>query len=83
MSHRKSDLGIPSIQIMPQSAKVVLGRVLINASGLDVRFRGIVLQKSKIAGLQIFMKNLKREAIADSFNLNRATEVADEFNAGR
>jgi hypothetical protein len=43
----------------------------------------IVLQNSKIAGLQIFMKNLKREAIADSFNLNRATEVADEFNAGR
>jgi hypothetical protein len=36
----------------------------------------IVLQNSKIAGLQIFMKNLKREAIADSFNLNRATEVA-------
>jgi hypothetical protein len=29
MSHRKSDLGIPAILIMPQSAKVVLGRVVI------------------------------------------------------
>ncbi len=43
----------------------------------------IVLQKSKIAGLQIFTKNLKRETIANSYNLNRATEVADEFNVGR
>jgi hypothetical protein len=47
------------------------------------RFVPIVLQKSKIAGLQIFTKNLKRETIADSYNLNRATEVADEFNIGR
>jgi hypothetical protein len=41
-----------------------------------------VLQKSNVAGLQIFTKNLKREAIADSYNLNRATEVAYEFNGG-
>jgi len=40
----------------------------------------IVLQKSKVAGLRIFAKNPKREAIADSSNLNRATEVAYEFN---
>ena len=43
----------------------------------------IVLQKSKVAGLRIFAKNLKREAIAVSFNLNRATEVAYEFNVRR
>ena len=43
----------------------------------------IVLQKSKVAGLRIFTKNLKREAIADSYNLNRVTEVAYEFNVGR
>jgi hypothetical protein len=42
----------------------------------------MVLQTSKIAELQIFMKNLQRESIADSFNLNRATEVADGFNVG-
>jgi hypothetical protein len=31
------------------------------------------LQKSKFAGLRIFAKCLKREAIADSYSLNRAT----------
>ena len=44
---------------------------------------GIVLQKSNTVGLQIFTNNPKREAIADSYNLNRATEVAYEFNGGR
>jgi hypothetical protein len=43
----------------------------------------IVLQKSKVAGLRIFVKNPKREAIADSYNLNRVTEVACEFNVRR
>ena len=46
-------------------------------------FGPIVLQKSKVAGLPIFAKNPKREAIADSYNLNRATEVAYEFNVRR
>jgi hypothetical protein len=46
-------------------------------------FGGIVLQKSKVAGLRIFAKNPKREAIADSCNLNRAAEVAYEFNVRR
>jgi hypothetical protein len=43
----------------------------------------IVLQKSKVAGLRIFAKNPKQETIADSYNLNRATEVAYEFNVPR
>jgi hypothetical protein len=43
----------------------------------------IVLQKSKVAGLRIFRENTKREAIADSYNLNRVTEVACEFNVRR
>jgi len=43
----------------------------------------IVLQKSKVAGLRIFAKNSKREAISDSYNLNRVTEVAYEFSAAR
>jgi hypothetical protein len=47
------------------------------------RFRTIVLQKSKVAGLRIFRENTRREAIADSDNLNRVTEVAREFNVRR
>ena len=43
----------------------------------------IVLQKSKVAGLQIFRENTKREAIADSCNLIRVSEVAYEFNTRR
>jgi hypothetical protein len=43
-------------------------------------FGGIVLQKSKVAGLRNFRENTKREAIADSYNLNRVTEVASEFD---
>ena len=43
----------------------------------------IVLQKSKVAGPRIFRENTKREAIADSYNLNRVTEVACEFSARR
>jgi hypothetical protein len=42
-----------------------------------------VLQNSKIAGLQIFRENMKREAIADSYARNRVGEVACEFNAKR
>ena len=41
----------------------------------------IVLQKSKVAALQIFRENEKRETIADSHTLNRVTEVVSEFNA--
>jgi hypothetical protein len=43
----------------------------------------IVLQKSKVADLRIFRENTKREAIADSHNLNRVTAVACEFNVRR
>src|ERR1700754_2336940 len=35
----------------------------------------IVLQKSKVAGLKIFRENTKQRAIADSYDLNRVTEV--------
>ena len=42
-------------------------------------FRRIVLQKSKVAGLKIFRENTKQRAIADSYDLNRVTEVACEF----
>jgi hypothetical protein len=37
---------------------------------------GIVLQKSKVSALRIFRENTKREAIVDSYNLIRVTEVA-------
>jgi hypothetical protein len=43
----------------------------------------IVLQKSKVASLRIFGEILKREAIDDSYNVSRATEVAYEFSVRR
>jgi len=48
-----------------------------------VAIHPIVLQKSKVAGLRIFREITKRETIADSYNLNRVTEVACEFNVRR
>ena len=49
----------------------------------DVRYVPIVLQKSKVAGQRFFRENTKWEAIDDSYNLNRVTEVACEFCARR
>jgi hypothetical protein len=45
-----------------------------------VRLVQIVLQKSKVAGLGIFRENPIREPIADSYALNRVTEVVCAFN---
>jgi hypothetical protein len=50
---------------------------------MHVRSWQILLQKSKVAGLRISRENAKQEAIADSYNLSRVTEVADEFSVGR
>ena len=49
----------------------------------DVRCWGIVLQKSRVAAVQIFGENLKRKEVDDSHSLSRATEVAYEFGARR
>jgi hypothetical protein len=43
----------------------------------------IVLQKAKIAGRRIFLENTKWEALADSYELHRITEVSCEFNVRR
>ena len=48
-----------------------------------VRFVPIVLQNSKVASVRIFGETLKREAIDDSDNLSRVTEVAHEFSVRR
>ena len=45
--------------------------------------RVILLQKSKVASDRIFGETLKREAINDSDNLSRVTEVAYEFSVRR
>ena len=45
----------------------------------DVASWPIVLQKSKVAGLKLLRENTKQRAIADSYDLNRVTEVACEF----
>jgi hypothetical protein len=42
-----------------------------------------MLQKSKVASVRIFAEGLKREAINDSDNLSRVTEVAYEFRLRR
>jgi len=44
---------------------------------------GILLQKSKVASVRIFGETLKHEAIDDSDNFSRATEVAYEFSVRR
>jgi hypothetical protein len=43
----------------------------------------IVLQKSKLAVVQIFRENQKREEVDDLHSLSLATEVAHEFGARR
>jgi hypothetical protein len=43
----------------------------------------ILLQKSKVASVQIFGETLKREAIDDSDNLSRVADVAYEFSVRR
>jgi hypothetical protein len=48
--------------------------------GRLVRFVPILLQKSKVASVRIFGETSKHEAIDDSDNLSRATEVAYEFS---
>jgi hypothetical protein len=48
-----------------------------------VRKVWILLQKSKVASVRIFGETLKREAIDDSNDLSRNTEVAYEFSVRR
>ena len=43
----------------------------------------IVLQKSKVAAVQIFGENLKCKVVDDLHSLSRATEVVHEFGARR
>jgi hypothetical protein len=43
----------------------------------------ILLQKPKVASVRIFGETIEREAIDDSYNLSRVTEVAYEFCVGR
>jgi hypothetical protein len=50
---------------------------------VQVRKVPTLLQKSKVASVRIFGETLKREAVDDSDNLNRVTEVAYEFSVRR
>ena len=49
----------------------------------DVAEVPILLQKSKVAGLENFRENTTRELIADSYALSRVTEVAYAFSVKR
>ena len=61
-----------------------LGLLLLSRNRLPVSaLPPIVLQNSKVAGLRIFLENAKRGTIADSYNLNRVSEVACEFKVRR
>jgi hypothetical protein len=51
---------------------------------MNVRYRGGLCCKSRKLQVHEFLaKKTKREAIADSYNLNRVAEVACEFNMRR
>jgi hypothetical protein len=80
---RKVDMG----QFLPRHLTERAATLPHKAAAPTVRNRGsygpIVLQKSKVAGLRIFAKNPKQETIADSYDLNRATEFTYEFNVAR
>ena len=49
----------------------------------EVRFWQILLQKSKVASVQIFGEFLERNATDDSHNPSRAAEIACEFSVRR
>jgi hypothetical protein len=63
------------LNFSPNPAQVELRSVVRRMSA----FRGILLQKSNVAGLKDLSENTKQRAIADSYDLNRVTEVACEF----
>jgi hypothetical protein len=55
----------------------------LSQTSRHVREVPIPLRKSKVASVRIFGETLKREAIDDSNDLSRITEVAYEFSVRR
>jgi hypothetical protein len=84
VAHQKH-LGKRECPAMNNQSNVALRKKTKSRNALlaNGRFAPIVLQKSKVATVRIFGETLKREAIDDSDNLSRLTEVAYEFSAGR
>jgi hypothetical protein len=83
---------MPSLSLLPRQSESELrslcesGSVTFRTSrpGLTMSaHRGILLQKSKVASVRIFGETLRLEAIDDSDNFSRATEVAYEFSVRR
>jgi hypothetical protein len=70
----EKDYGKPGCPNDPRSQVLAHGDEVIER--VDFRNWQILLQKSKVASVRIFGETLKREAIDDSDNLNRVTEVA-------
>ena len=73
----------PAAYLKAQARRVVRQPLADPRRGQMSAFEGIVLQKSKLAAVQIFGENLKRKEVDDSHSLSRATEVAHEFGARR
>jgi hypothetical protein len=72
--------------ISPEGAPPLLAmwrKPHISVGQSQVRNWQILLQKSKVASVQISGKIPKQEAINDSYNLGRVTEVAYEFSEKR
>jgi hypothetical protein len=67
---------LPATSGLPRSTDIIRPARL-------VRLVPIQLQKSKVASVRIFGETLKREAIGDSNDLSRITEVAYEFSVRR
>ena len=74
-----SELGHSRPNRAARATSAFLPLATTERTSLEVRFVPTVLQKSKVASVRIFGKTLKREAIDDSDNLSRATDVAYEF----
>jgi hypothetical protein len=65
---------VPVCQVLAGTFRTWRDTRLTSAKG------SILLQKSKVASVRIFGEILKHEAIDDSDDLSRATEVAYEFS---
>jgi hypothetical protein len=66
----------PACSVLPPAVDIIRQHA-------QVRLVPILLQKSKVASARIFGETLKREAIDDSDDLSRITEVAYKFSVRR
>ncbi|MET4121332.1 hypothetical protein ABIB85_007812 [Bradyrhizobium sp. JR1.5] len=80
---RDSDTAYCALPVIREKASnegpVLVPKPKSSSAAVMSAIAGIVLQKSKVAGLKIFRETTTQRATADSYDLNRVTEVACEF----